>query len=55
MVVTLKLMITLLFAAISYFIFTSTTLPIWFMPVLMVAIFAPIIKYGIATSKAKKM
>ena len=53
--VTLKLMTTLLFAAISYFVFTSTTLPIWFMPVFMVAIFAPIIKYGIATSKAKRM
>ena len=55
MVVTIKLVCTLLFAGISYFVFTGAELPMWFMPVFMVAIFAPIVKYGIATSKARKM
>ena len=55
MLVTIKLMITLLFAFISYFTLTMASLPVWLMPVFMVVIFAPIIKYGIAASKAKRM
>ena len=55
MVVTIKLATTLLFAVISYFVFSGAALPFWVMPVFMVAIFAPIIKYGIAASKAKRM